>query len=191
MAINLFELAAVLLSLIYLFFSIRENPISWIFGFVSSAMYIYVFYQAKFYAEVSLNSYYLFVSVYGWLNWHRKASTSSTDNLPITTITGSKAIAEYLVAIVAVFLVYYFVLTYLTDSTIVVADSTVGALSVVATFMLARKKIENWIVWIVVDAFATILYITKGMYLTSVLYAVFTVMAVVGYRQWLKAMKET
>ena len=191
MDINLFELAAVLLSLIYLFFSIRENPVSWIFGFVSSAMYIYVFYQAKFYAEVSLNSYYLFVSVYGWINWHRKASASSADNLPITTITGSKAIVEYLVAIVAVFLVYYFVLTYLTDSTIVVADSTVGALSVVATFMLARKKIENWIVWIIVDAFATILYISKGMYLTSVLYAVYTVMAVVGYRQWLKAMKKT
>lgn len=181
---NWLEITGAVLSVIYLFFSIRANPVLWVFGFISSALYVIVFFHAKLYAEMSLNSYYLFVSVYGWVNWHRKTETSDSIELPITRIVGAKQIFQYVLATIAIYIAYYLVLEYLTDSPIAMADSVVGALSIIATWMLAKKKIENWLVWIVVDAFAAGLYFSKGLYPTAILFVVYTIMAVVGYRQW-------
>ncbi len=180
---NWLEVTGAILSLVYLFFSIRANSILWIFGFISSALYVAVFFNAKFYAEMSLYSYYLFVSVYGWINWHKK-SEESNHELPITRIVGAKQIFQYISATIAIYITYYLVLEYLTDSPIALADSVVGALSIIATWMLAKKKIENWLVWIVVDAFAAGFYFSKELYPTAILFVIYTIMAVVGYRQW-------
>lgn len=185
---NWVEVVGAILSLIYLYLSIREKSALWVFGFLSSALYIFVFFESKLYADMSLNFYYLGVSIYGWINWHRKTGKEDDSVLPVTWITGKKQISEYVIGILAVYLAYYLVLEFLTDSPIPVADSIVGALSIIATWMLAKKKIENWLVWIVVDAFAAGLYFYKGLYPTAVLFIVYTIMAGVGYYQWKKGM---
>ncbi len=185
---NWVEIAGAVLSLVYLYFSIREKSVLWIFGFISSAIYVLFFFGEKLYAEMSINSYYLFVSVYGWINWHKKPVNEETELLKITTITSRKTLLQYVAATLLIYLAYYLVLEYLTDSPIAAADSVIGALSIIATWLLAKKKLENWLVFIVVDAYAALLYLSKGLYPTTILFVIYTVMAVVGYRQWKKSM---
>lgn len=188
--INWIEITGVVFSLIYLFLSIREKSALWIFGFLSSLLYIWVFFHSKLYAEISLQLYYLIISVYGWITWQRKSEVTHNKSLVITRITSQKQFVYYSLSAVGVFFVYYFVLKYLTDSPVPVADSLVGSLSIIATYMLAKKKIENWLVWIIVDAFAAGLYFYKGLYPTTILFVIYTVMAVAGYFQWKKSMPQ-
>jgi len=187
---NWVEITGAILSVVYLILSIREKAGLWIFGFISSAFYVFVFFETKFYADMSLQFYYLAVSVYGWINWHRKANESVTGTLPVTTIPRAQYPA-YFTAIVVTYLIYFVILKYWTDSPVPVLDSLVGALSVVATWMLARKKIENWLLWIVADALAAGLFAYKGLYPTVVLYVIYTSMAVVGYFEWKKHLQVT
>jgi len=185
------EITGAVLSVIYLFLSIKQKSALWIFGFISSAFYVVIFFQSKFYADMSLQFYYLVVSVYGWINWQRKTGETKNSTLPTTRISGKKQYLEYIAGTIAVYLIYFFILYFLTDSPFPIADSVVGAFSVIATWMLAKKKIENWIVWIFVDAFAAGLYFYKNLYPTAVLFIVYTIMAVVGYFQWNKEMKQS
>jgi len=184
---NWIEITGVILSLIYLYLSIKQKVSLWIFGFLSSALYIVVFFQTKFYADMSLQFYYLVISIYGWFNW-KYGKPDSESELPASKISGHLILQLALSSIVIYFL-YYLVLAKFTDSTIPKADSLVGMLSVIGTWMLARKFIENWLVWIVADGIATGLFYYKGLYLTSALFLIYTIMAVVGYLQWKKQLK--
>lgn len=184
---NWVELFGVILSLIYLYLSIRQKISLWIFGFLSSAFYIVVFFQTKFYADMSLQFYYLIISVYGWINWKRGKNRSESE-LPVGKLS-KKWLIRISIATVLTYISYYLILKYLTDSTIPASDSLVGALSVIATWMLAKKLIENWLVWIAADGLCIGLYVYKGLYLTSVLFLIYTVMAYVGYINWKKDLR--
>lgn len=181
---NWIEITGTVLSLIYLYLSIKQKVSLWIFGFLASALYVVVFFESKLYADMSLQFYYLIVSVYGWINWKRTKEAKELQ----ATVTTKKMWLQLLIATVVIYFVYYVVLLYFTDSTIPKSDSLVGALSVIATWMLARKLIENWLVWIVVDAICVGLYVYKGLYPTVGLFVVYTVMAVLGYFQWRKSL---
>ncbi len=182
---NWLEISGAMLSMIYLYFSIREKSILWFFGFISSLLYIIVFFNKQFYAEVSINSYYLFVSVYGWINWQKKSNNKQEKALRISKISGHKEYMQYGIATLLIYFAYYFTLKLL-NSPIAAADSVVGALSIIATWMLANKKLENWLVFLTVDAYAAVLYFSKGLYPTTVLFIVYTIMAYIGYKQWKK-----
>jgi len=147
-----------------------------------------VFFQTKFYADMSLQFYYLAVSVYGWINW-KYGTHQAGKELPATK-TSMRMILQLSLASVLIYIVYYIVLDKFTDSTIPKADSLVGMLSVIGTWMLARKLIENWLVWIAADALATGLFFYKELYITAILFIIYTGMAVVGYWQWKKLMNE-
>ncbi len=182
------EIVGALLSLIYLDLSIKQKVSLWFFGIISSVFYIVIFFQTKFYADMSLQFYYVFISIYGWLNWKR-GNQGSGEELPTTQLS-KRLLLNLVVATGLIYIVYYLILSKFTDSTIPKADSLVGALSVVGTWMLARKLIENWLVWIVADALCVGLYIYKGLFPTAILFIVYTVMSVVGYWQWRKRMKK-
>jgi len=184
---NWVEIAGVILSLIYLYLSIKQKVSLWVFGFLSSALYIIVFYRTKFYADMSLQFYYLIISVYGWINW-KTGKQDSGKEIP-TTRTSKRLFIQLGIASILVYAVYYIVLARFTDSTIPKADSLVGMLSVIGTWMLARKLIENWLVWIVADGIATGLFFYKELYLTAFLFIIYTAMAVVGYLQWKKTIE--
>jgi nicotinamide mononucleotide transporter len=183
---NWIEIVGAILSLIYLDLSIKAKVSLWFFGIISSLFYIVVFFQTKFYADMSLQFYYVFISIYGWLNWKR-GKPESKEELPTTQLT-KKLTLILILATILIYIAYYLILSRFTDSTIPKADSLVGALSIVGTWMLARKLIENWLIWIIADGLCVGLYIYKGLYPTAILFVIYTIMALVGYFQWKKRM---
>lgn len=174
------------LSLIYLYLSIKQKISLWIFGFLSSALYIVVFFQSKFYADMSLQFYYLAVSVFGWISW-RSGKQQSGKELPLKRTKKLQALVLMLIT-TFVFLLYYFVLTHYTDSPLPMADSFTTALSITATWMLARKLIEHWILWVIVDGLSAGLYFYKELYPTAILFVIYTMMALAGWLQWRKTL---
>jgi len=174
------------LSLIYLYLSIKQKISLWIFGFLSSALYIVVFFQSKFYADMSLQFYYLAVSVFGWISW-RSGKQQSGKELPLKRTKKLQALVLMLIT-TFVFLLDYFVLTHYTDSPLPMADSFTTALSITATWMLARKLIEHWILWVIVDGLSAGLYFYKELYPTAILFVIYTMMALAGWLQWRKTL---
>jgi len=179
------EITGAILSLIYLYLSINQKISLWILGFISSAFYIVIFLQTKLYADMSLQVYYLVISVYGWIHWTFGKEIKG-DELPVAKLS-KKLILILTGATVLIYFLYFIILNYYTDSPVPKFDSLVGTLSVIATWLLAKKYIENWLVWIVADGLCIGLYIYKGLYPTSVLFGVYTLMSVVGYLQWKKS----
>lgn len=184
---NWIEIVGAVLSLIYLYLSIEQKVSLWFFGIISSLFYIVVFFQTRFYADMSLQFYYVVISIYGWVNW-KQGKPETGEELPATQMS-KRLLLQLCIATTLIYLAYYLVLARFTDSTIPKADSLVGALSVVGTWMLARKLIENWIVWIVADGLCVGLYIYKGLYPTAILFIIYTIMSIVGYWQWKKTLK--
>ena len=185
---NYIELLGLIFGLLYILLSIKQNIWCWPVGFITSALYIYVFFVTKFYADMGLQVYYLIVSVYGWSYWMFGAKSKKQDNLKITK-TNVKLGIYLLLATIVLFVIISYVLVNYTDSEIPYWDAFTTAASFVATWMLARKIIEHWIIWIIVDSVSLGLYIYKGLYLTVILFAVYTVLAILGYIEWKKELK--
>lgn len=176
------ELLGVLFSLIYLFLSIRQNILLWPAGIMGAVCYMVVFYQSKFYADMGLNGYYFVISIYGWIHWSG-GGRKRTDPLKISRVRMRPALVLLLVT-TAAFLLIGLILKRYTDSPIPFWDAFTTALSFAATWMLARKILEHWILWIIVDTVSMALYLYRGLYPTLVLFAVYTAMAVIGYTKW-------
>lgn len=183
---NWIELLGSALSIIYLYLSIKQKVSLWIFGFLCSLLYVVVFFQSKFYADMSLQFYYLGVSVFGWISW-KAGKPENRKELPVKRTTPLSGAIILVIALVFYFL-YYFILSEYTDSPLPKADAFTTALSIVATWMLARKMIEHWWLWIIVDSVSAGLYFYKALYPTAILFVIYTVMAVIGYRQWKKSL---
>ncbi|MDF1570116.1 MAG: nicotinamide riboside transporter PnuC [Bacteroidales bacterium] len=176
------EVLGVVLSIIYLVLSIRQNILLWPVGILSAVMYVIVFYQSKFYADMGLNAYYFVISIYGWINWSGAARKEQGE--PPVISAGLKQGLLLLLVMVAIFFMIGCLLKQYTDSPIPYWDALTTAGSIVATWMLTRKILEHWIVWIVVDLMSMGLYIYRGLYPTAFLFLVYTIMAVVGYLEW-------
>lgn len=183
------EIFGAVTGLIYLYLEIKQKMSMWAVGIVTSALYIYIFFTAKFYADAGLQVYYLAISFYGWYHWKKGGEKHETKVLPVTHIT--KPLAIRLVAITAVLFVgMALVLDKLTDSPVPIGDAFTTALGITATWMLARKIIEHWHIWVIVNTVSLGLYIYKELYPTAVLYLFYATMAVVGYYQWRKEMRK-
>ena len=180
------EIVGAILSLIYIFLSIKAKVSLWFFGIISSLFYIVVFYQTKFYADMSLQFYYVVISIYGWIHW--KHGKSDIEELTTSIMTKR----DWLITIIGtavVYVIYYWILTKYTDSPIPKSDALVGALSVIGTWMLAKKFLENWLMWILADGLCIGLYLYKELYPTAILFVIYTVMAGVGYWEWKKTIQ--
>jgi nicotinamide mononucleotide transporter len=183
---NYIEVLGVVTSLIYLYFSVRQIIWLWPFGILSSALFIWIFFISKFYADAGLQVYYLGISIYGWIYWLKGGNGSSgTSELRVSSIRGRLALGLGLVALVLFFGIVA-VLKLFTDSDVPWGDGFTTAGSIVATWMLARKILQHWLVWIVVDLVAAALYFYKGLYPSMVLYIIYAIIAVLGYFQWKK-----
>ncbi len=186
---NYIEVLGALTGLVYLYFSIRQIIWLWLLGIISSLLYIYVFFHAKFYADMSLQVYYFFISIYGWYHWlHPGNKTGGNDELPVTGIRWRIWMILLLITLILTAVSGYGLKNY-TDSPMPYLDAFTTSASIVATWMLARKIVENWLFWIVIDAVSMGMYIYKGLYPTVILFLVYTFMAFIGYRQWKQDMK--
>lgn len=186
---NYLELFGVVSGLLFLYLEIKQKLWLWPVGLITSAVYIIVFYKSGFYADMALQVYYVVISVYGWWHWlSGRSENLKSNNLPITRLTAKLAITLFAVSVI-LWIAMWFVLSTFTDSQVPIGDSFTTALSIVATWMLARKIIEQWWVWGVVNLVSLSLYLYKGLYPTSVLFVFYTTMVFVGYIEWRKSEK--
>lgn len=181
------ELLGTIVGLIYLWLEYKASIYLWIAGIVMPAIYLFVYYEAGLYADFGINVYYLLAAVYGWIVW-RSGKTKDAPELPITRMPRSYWL-PLLVVFTLVFVGIAWLLITQTDSTVPWADSFTTALSIVGMWMLARKYLQQWWVWIVVDAACSALYIYKELYFTAVLYALYAIIAIFGYFKWKKMME--
>jgi nicotinamide mononucleotide transporter len=183
---NWIELTGAVFGLIYVFLSVKQNMLTWVLGLLTSLFYIYIFFASKFYADMALQFYYVWVSIYGWIIW-KKGEQSEQGKMPLHV---SKLSKQQLIILLPVSLLLwvaiYFVLKLYTDSPVPFGDSFTTAFSIVATWMLARKIIEHWLIWIVVDLISFLLYLYKGLYPTTILFIIYTLVAAWGYWEWKK-----
>ena len=172
-------------SILYLYFSIRQNILLWPMGIASALLYMVVFFQSKFYADMGLNGYYVVISIYGWFLWKR-GKEEQESGLPVSRL-GKKNAAILLLITAVAFVGIGIVLKEYTDSPVPFWDAFTTAVSFTATWMLARKILENWILWIIVDLVSMGLYLYRGLYPTLLLFGIYTTMAVIGYYKWLRS----
>ncbi|MFC2096412.1 nicotinamide riboside transporter PnuC [Bacteroidota bacterium] len=186
---NYIEVIGSIFGLLYILLSIKQNIWCWPIGFITSALYIYVFFVTKFYADMGLQVYYLVISLYGWYYWMFGAKSKKQDDLKISRTNIKLGIHLFIInAVLFVFISY--ILVNFTDSEVPYWDAFTTAASFVATWMLAKKIIEHWIIWIIVDSVSLGLYIYKGLYPTVILFAVYTVLAILGYIEWKKGLNK-
>ncbi len=186
------ELLGTAVGIIYLWLEYRASIYLWIAGIIMPAIYIFIYYDAGLYADFGINIYYLLIALYGWIAWKRGfrlwGKQEKSEELPISH-TPRSVWPRIAVAYVAAQLFITWILIEYTDSTVPIADSFTTALSIVGMWMLARKYIEQWWVWCIVDVASSALYIYKELYFTSALYAVYAIIAIFGYRKWKKMMQ--
>jgi len=166
---------------------IRQNiwtfPIGLVYSFVSVA----VFMQQRLYADVLLSGYYVVMNGYGWYYWLRGGVRSEADHLPVSHIGQRPLIAATSVTAVSTAAMGWFFATQ-TDAALPYWDSFTTCASFCAMWMTARKYLENWVVWLVVDIVASAIYLIKGIELYAVLYFVYLGMAVMGFLAWRQSM---
>lgn len=181
------EIAGFLTGLLYLYWEYKANRRLWYAGLVMPCMSMYVYFRAGLYADFGMNIYYLVMAVYGLFAWRRRTGTPGGEELRISHFPLRRLPALLLVT-GAVYLLIAWVLIRFTNSTVPWLDAFTTALSMAGTWMLARKYIEQWLAWIAVDAVSFGLYFYKDIPLYGILYLVYTVIAVLGYRKWRRLM---
>jgi nicotinamide mononucleotide transporter len=234
---NWVEVFGAVTGVIYVFLEIRQNIWLWPIGIITSAVYIIVFFTSKFYADMSLQVYYLVISCVGWYWWvnggralkndpvdhfsegarlqgreqdegtdvtglpsleslprlgvgsgvgyeeTKGRRDEKTERLSVTRLKLKTGIILALIFVVLYFLLW-FVLSQLTDSPVPEWDSFITSLSIIATWMLARKIYEHWFLWIAVNVASSVIFMTRGLYPTIILYLVYLAMSFVGLKAW-------
>ncbi|MGX5175169.1 nicotinamide riboside transporter PnuC [Aliikangiella sp. IMCC44653] len=177
------EWLAVVLAVFYIFLAIKESVWCWPAAFLSTAIYAVLFFDVSLYMESILNAYYLLMAVYGWYQWSFVKSNESTKPIVRWSLKSHLLLS---VSLCGVVLVSGFLLEKYTDQDFAYLDSFTTWFAIVATYMMAKKVLEHWIYWVVIDAFSIYLYLNKGFALTALLFAVYTFMAITGWIQWKK-----
>ena len=176
------DLAGLVLGLIYLWLEFKASIWLWLVSVIMPIVHGYLYWERGLYADFGMEVYYVLAAVYGYAMWRwsrsRGGEGEKAAELPITHFPLRRVLP---VAIVG--------LALYTDSSVPVCDSFTTALSMVALWALAQKYAEQWLLWLVVDAVCTVLYIYKQIPFTACLYGFYTMMAVLGYRQWLRKMR--
>ncbi len=179
------------LGIIYIILEYKAHIALWLVGIVMPAIDIYLFWSVGLYADFGMAIYYTFAALYGYAVWKfgRKKNQKANEQLLITHFKRSLILPSVLVFLAA-WLGIYEILIHFTNSDVPVTDSFINALSFIGLWALARKYLEQWAVWIVVDAVSAALYAYKGIPFKAGLYALYVVIAVMGYCKWRKMMTE-
>ena len=175
------EIAAAVVTLLSVLLTVRQHIWCWPVGIAGVALYALLFWQEKLYADVGLQVVYVVLSFYGWYEWLYGGERRT--ELPATRATRRQLVLTTAIAAVAT-VVLGTSLHRFTDAAVPLLDSGLTCFSLVAQWLLTRKQIETWIVWIAVDILYIGMFAAKLLYLTAALYGVFLILAVIGYREW-------
>ena len=179
--INLWEGLAVALAIAYLLLAMRENILCWYCALLSTAIYTVLLWNVSLLMESALNVYYMAMAGYGWWQWRQGGGNQ--EGARIRTLDRSWHII-FILAILLISMVNGYWLTEHTTAAWPYVDSMTTWASVITTWMVARKVLENWLYWIVIDGVSVFLYIDRGLYLTALLFMGYVVIAVFGYLAW-------
>jgi nicotinamide mononucleotide transporter len=187
------EVAGVITGLLCVYLAARNNIWNWPMAIISVTLYIFIFYEARLYADMGLQVYFLAMNIYGWYFWSRKKP--SEVKTPVLLMSRKEMLFSALViAIVSPVLGYTLIklapVLHYQPASFPYLDSFCTACSLVAQVFLARKVLENWLIWVFVDVIYVGVYIFKGLDLTAVMYAIFVAIALLGYIDWRKDYKK-
>lgn len=180
------EGVAVFFGVTSVFYSIKKNILVFPTGMVSTLIYVYICLKFKLYADMGINAYYFGMSIYGWYLWSRPQN--GKEELKVTWLD-KRGIIRSILLLLGSYLVLYLVLANFTDSDVPYWDSFTTSSAFVGMWLMAKKKVENWIAWIITDIASVPLYLYKGLLLTSFQFLFFTVLAIIGLVSWIKATK--
>ncbi len=186
------EIVAVVLAIAYLILAIRENIWCWVCGFASTLIYLVIFWKVSLLSESLLQVFYLYMSAYGWLQWSKINIQDDGDKATFKSIT-QWSTSKHLWIISFTFVVAMLLglmMAETTSASFPYLDAVTSMFAIVATYMVAKKVIENWIYWIVIDSVSIYLYLNKGLYLTSLLFAFYVALCFVGYYSWRKHLQQ-
>jgi nicotinamide mononucleotide transporter len=177
------EIIAVIFGILSVWFARKENI--WVYptGIINVLIYVYLCFYAGLYADMAINGFYFIMSVFGWYNWSRR--DKSMHHVPISSLNLKQWIF-YIFLIGVAFGIIYYVLLHFTDSTVPLFDSFTTSLFIAGMWLMAIKKIENWLLWILGDLLVIPMFSIKGLAFTSIQYIVFLVLAFMGYAEWRK-----
>jgi nicotinamide mononucleotide transporter len=184
---NSLEIVAAIFGVVSVFLSVRQNIWSWPTAIVNVGLYIIVFYGSKLYADTGLQVVYVVLNAYGWYHWLYGGKNRT--ELPVTRTRAP--VAAILVALVAAgTAVIGTFLSRNTDAALPWVDAMTTSTSLAAQWMMTRKLLENWIIWVAVDVVYIAMYIYKSLYVTSGLYLVFLILSAMGYLEWRRSLAE-
>ena len=175
------EPAAVFLAIAYLLLAIKQNISCWFAAFFSSLLYFFVMYSAGLYMEAGLQIFYCIMAVYGWTQWR----TSLPDNTKFLVKTWNRN--QHLKAISLIILLALssgWALEKFTNAALPFIDSLTTWGAIVTTYMVAKRLLENWIYWFVIDTISVFLFYSRGLFLTSMLFFVYLIIIYFGYKSW-------
>ena len=184
---NWIEIIAVVLAILYLVLAVKQNILCWVCGIISSALYFFIMRSAGLYMEAYLQIFYVFMGFYGWSQW--KKETINKENFVVHTWSKLHHFFALSMILILSFLSGTLLSTF-TDSSLPFLDALVTWGAVVATYMVAKKLLENWIYWLVIDSISIFLFISRGLFPTAFLFGIYIIIIIYGYRSWSKKLQE-
>jgi len=182
------ELLAVISGIACVLLVIRQNVWSWPVGLIQVGLYVFIFMRARLYSDVLLHAVYVVLQFYGWYAWlHR---TPGGERLTVRRLK-APTFRRWLLAGLAATATLGWLMWRFTDAAAPFPDAAIAAFSLVAQYLLARKNVEAWYLWIIVDVLAIGVYAGRDLYLTSGLYLIFLGMAILGLREWTRSLSAT
>jgi nicotinamide mononucleotide transporter len=185
--IQIMEIIAVIFGLLNVFLLTRQNIWAWPCGLLMVSLYAFIFFDARLYSDFILHIIYVILNLYGWYYWLRGGV--GDEDVPVTLLSKSSRII-WSGVILSGFIIWGTVMYRFTDADYPFPDAFTTVASLVAQYLLARKKLENWILWIIVDLVAINIYFLKELYFTSGLYLVFLILCIIGWKKWQSDMNQ-
>ena len=180
---SIIESLAVFFSLLYVILATKENIWCWGAALISVSLYIYICYTAKLYPETGLQIFYLIMAIIGYFTWNKKNKEE------IKEWSEFKHLIVITLGALFSFIMGFYFFTY-TDSAMPIIDSLTTVFSIIATYMVVKKVLGNWLYWIVIDLLSVYMYFHRDLHLTSLLFIAYTTIAVYGYISWSKRIKK-
>jgi|TARA_B100000959_G_C14992953_1_gene628817 nicotinamide mononucleotide transporter len=185
--LNWIEITAVFLAILYLVLAVKQNILCWICGIISSILYFFIMRSAGLYMEAYLQIFYVFMGLYGWSQWQK--APKNNVNFEVNTWSQSQHFIALSIILILSFLSGTLLRNF-TDAALPFMDALVTWGAVAATYMVAKKLLENWIYWLVIDSISILLFISRDLWLTAFLFCIYIVIIIFGYRLWSKTLKE-
>ena len=179
------EAVAMFFSVVYILLAIKQSLWCWPAAFFSTLIYSILFFDASLLMDSFLNVYYLIMAVYGWYTWKYTNAIVKNEELSISSYSLNKHL-KIILSLAIISVIFGYIMDNYTRADFAYIDSFTTVFALFATYMLAKKVIENWLYWIIIDVVSIYIYIQKGFYLTAVLFVLYTILAVVAYFTWKK-----